>query len=173
MLPIRGGASIPLEKMQRAICNHNFLFDSRIAWTYYDLAPIFGLDPAAAMCQAIHETGWFVSDRAVRQNNFAGIGVTSDAAIGAVDVSVIGGVLRHLSHLVAYCVDAPNAWARLIDNRYDIVLKLRPNPAKAVATVYTDLNDRWAVTMKDGKIVPNQYGQKIEEIHTAIKNAAY
>jgi hypothetical protein len=99
--------------------------------------------------------------------------VTSDAAIGAVDVSVIGGVLRHLSHLVAYCVDAPNAWARLIDNRYDIVLKLRPNPAKAVATVYTDLNDRWAVTMKDGKIVPNQYGQKIEEIHTAIKNAAY
>jgi N-acetylmuramoyl-L-alanine amidase len=152
--------------MQRAICSHNFIFDTRIAWAYYDLAPIFGLDPAAAMCQAIHETGWFMSDRAVRQNNFAGIGVTSDAAIGAVDVSVIGGVLRHLSHLVAYSVDAINAWAQLIDDRYDLVIGLRPNKSKAVATYYTDLNARWAYP-------GTNYGQAIEAIHTAIKNAPY
>jgi N-acetylmuramoyl-L-alanine amidase len=164
MLPIRGGASIPLEKMQRAICNRNLIFDTRIAWAYYDMAPIFGLDPAAAMCQAIHETGWFTSDRAVKQNNFAGIGVTSDAAIGAVDVSVIGGVLRHLSHLVAYSADAINAWARLIDARYDLVVSLRPNKARAVAYYYQDLDGRWAVPGKG-------YGNAIEGIHKAIAAA--
>lgn len=164
MLLIRGTTpTISLARMVRIIKSHNFMFDEHIAWAYYDLAPIFGIDPAAAMCQAIHETGWFTSDKAVRQNNFAGIGVTSDTAIGAVDVSVIGGILRHLSHLVAYAVDTINKWAELIDDRYDLVIGLRPNKTKAVAKYYTDLNKRWATG--------NNYGQAIEAIHTAIKNA--
>ena len=165
MLAIRGTSpTIPLEKMSRIIKGHNPNFKPEIAWAYYDLAKIFGIDPAAAMCQAIHETGWFMSEKAVKQNNFAGIGVTSNTAVGAVSIAVIGGVLQHLSHLVAYSVDSYNSWAALLDNRYDLVVKLRRDRNKAVAAVYTDLNGRWAVP-------GNTYGQAIEAIWTAIRNA--
>lgn len=162
MLKIIGSTpTISLARMIRVIQSHNKSFRPEIAWAYYDLAPIFGIDPAAAMCQAIHETGWFTSDKAVKQNNFAGIGVTSNAAIGAIDVSMIGGVLRHLSHLVAYAVQSRNEWAAYIDNRYDLVKRLYGNK---LAVYYTDLNGKWAVP-------GNSYGEAIESIHTAIKNA--
>jgi hypothetical protein len=163
VLKIRGAVpTISLARMVRVIQSHNKNFRPEIAWAYYDLAQIFGLDPAAAMCQAIHETGWFTSEKAVKQNNFAGIGVTSNATIGAIDVSIIGGVLRHLSHLVAYAVEARNEWAAYIDNRYDLVKKLY---SSRLAVYYTDLNGKWAVP-------GTNYGQAIEAIHTAIKNAA-
>lgn len=165
MLPIRGGASITRYHLTKIIQGHNSAFIADIAWAYYDLAPIFGVDPAAAMCQAIHETGWFTSPRAVKQNNFAGIGVTSNTAIGAIDVSIIGGVLRHLSHLVAYSVDGRNEWAALIDQRYDLVLSLRPNKAKAVAVFYQDLDGKWANPGRG-------YGDAIEKIHADIQAAA-
>lgn len=161
MLRIRGTATISPDKMTRIIKGHNAAYNEHITWAYYDLAPIFGIDPAAAMAQAIHETGWFKSDKAVKQNNFAGIGVTSNAAIGAIDVSVIGGVLRHLSHLVAYAVSAINAWAQLLDNRYDLVKKLY---GTKLAVYYTDLNGKWATP-------GSNYGQAIEAIHTAILQA--
>jgi hypothetical protein len=70
------------------------------AYTAYgDVTAIGNLYPFA---QAVHETGWFASERFVKSYNPAGLGATDDGAWGATFETISAGVLAQYAHLLCY-----------------------------------------------------------------------
>jgi N-acetylmuramoyl-L-alanine amidase len=109
--------------------------------------------------QAVHETGWFTSDRWVQNNNPAGLGATNDGAMGFVASSIEEGILAQYAHLVAYAVPLLSMSVLQLgivgfDPRGRV---MRGNKLTGSASRWIDLNGRWAVP-------GTTYGQRIIEI---------
>ena len=109
--------------------------------------------------QAAHETGWFTSDRWVKNNNPAGLGATNDGAMGFVADSIEEGILAQYAHLTAYALPLLSMSVLQLgilgfDPRGRI---MRGDNLLGSAPRWIDLNGRWAVP-------GTTYGQRIIEI---------
>ncbi len=77
-----------------------------IASLYHRDAPAAGLNPDLALAQACLETGFFTSDRWLRQRNPAGIGITASDVPGIDFETPEAGIRAHLAHLCCYAYSA-------------------------------------------------------------------
>ena len=99
-----------------------------------------GLNGDLVAAQIAHETGWWSSAWAAR-NNPAGLGVTGVAGEGLSFPTVAAGIQAQVAHLLTYCLGAKNPWAKL-DPRY---LAAADAGYLASVRVLKDLDGRWAV----------------------------
>jgi hypothetical protein len=119
------------------------------------------IDGEIALCQAIHETGWFQypGDVQPHQNNYAGIGATGGGEPGNSFPSARIGVRAHIQHLKAYA-DPNITEAELVhpcvDPRFKYV-------TKGSAKTWESLGGKWAVPGFG-------YGERILAIHRRMKD---
>ncbi|HUO38928.1 MAG TPA: N-acetylmuramoyl-L-alanine amidase [Mycobacterium sp.] len=110
-----------------------------IAETYVGEGELEGVTGDIAMCQAIHETGWFAfgGDVTSGQFNPAGIGAVGGGAHGASFPSFQVGIRAHIQHLKAYASTAPLNQPQ-VDPRYALV-------AHGSCPTWESLDGHWAV----------------------------
>ena len=156
------------------IKKNNTKFDHNIAIKFFELAPIYGIDPVMAIAQSCLETGWFkYSGSAVTpaHHNYCGLGVTTTGQPGSIFDSIEGGVTAQLQHLYAYgCKEAVPAGEKILDPRFSLV-------TRGIAPYWQQLAGRWAVpgydkntysTPEDAMKAGNTYGQKIRALYSQI-----
>ena len=106
LVPIMGNPTIPIE-----ILNHQVFTRAKhlrvgqrqsIISTFTTLGELTGIGNAYPFMQAAKETGWFTSERFLRNYNPAGLGATDDGAIGAVFDTIEHGILAQYAHLLCY-----------------------------------------------------------------------
>lgn len=113
---------------------------AKLVKLYYEEAGREGIRPDIAFAQAIVETGYFKSARAVGQNNFCGLGATGGSVRGAEFDDVKTGVRACVQHLKAYASKEPPK-TKIVDPRYHYVTPGR-------ATTWADLSGAWAADRK-------------------------
>ena len=126
---------------------------------YYEEATKEGVRPDVAFAQALHETGNFSYGGTVTpdQNNYCGLGTTSDYVQGGYFPSAQIGVRAHIQHLLAYATTRTPS-SDIVDPRYTMV---RDIYGSMTLTHWMDLNGRWAVP-------GTYYGQRIMDIFQQI-----
>lgn len=126
---------------------------------YYEEATKEGVRPDVAFAQALHETGNFSYGGTVTpdQNNYCGLGTTSDYVQGGYFPSAQIGVRAHIQHLLAYATTRTPS-TDIVDPRYTMV---RDIYGSMTLTHWMDLNGRWAVP-------GTYYGQRIMDIFQQI-----
>lgn len=121
-------------------------FDENIAKAFYEIAPVYGVDPSHAVCQSILETGWFKfkgSSVSPEQHNYCGLGATGGGVAGAKFDTIEAGVEAQCQHLFAYgCKDPLPAGRKLYDPRFNLV-------TRGIATIWEELAGRWAAAYTD------------------------
>lgn len=162
-------------KAIKKILANNKDFDINIAKAFFELAPLYDIDPMMAISQSILETGWFkYNGSAVKaeQHNYCGLGVVSNGVTGATFDTIEDGVRAQLQHLYAYgCKDElPLSEKTLLDPRFHLV-------TRGIATYWQQLAGRWAVpgydkntysTPQKAMEAGNTYGQKIRTIYNQL-----
>ena len=163
-------------KVCKAILKNNSSFDTNIVKAFFDISPVYGIDPMRAISQSILETGWFkYGGSAVTpdQHNYCGMGVTSNGMKGSSFDTIENGVRAQLQHLYAYgCKDSVPSGEAIVDPRFKYV-------ARGIAPTWEELAGRWCVpgyagsdpeaSMKAG----TTYGQKIDKIYETLNNTSY
>jgi hypothetical protein len=146
--PILNGITVPsnIIKAKLSAMNKSVDYLDEILQAYSVYGKLTSIGSLMPFCQAIHETGWFTSDRWVRNFNPAGIGATNDGAEGNKWTSPTAGILAQYAHLLAYTVNPEKATSTQqllmqISPRYDI---LKKHKLLGVAPCWVDLNGRWA-----------------------------
>ena len=126
---------------------------------YYEEATREGVRPDVAFAQALHETGNFSYGGTVTpdQNNYCGLGTTSDYVQGGYFPSAQIGVRAHIQHLMAYATTRLPS-EEIVDPRYSMV---RDIYGSMTLPHWMDLNGRWAVP-------GTTYGQRILNIFQQI-----
>lgn len=126
---------------------------------YYEEATREGVRPDVAFAQALHETGNFSYGGTVTpdQNNYCGLGTTSDYVQGGYFPSAQIGVRAHIQHLLAYATTRTPS-EEIVDPRYSMV---RDIYGSMTLPHWVDLNGRWAVP-------GTTYGQRIMNIFQQI-----
>ena len=126
---------------------------------YYEEATKEGVRPDVAFAQALHETGNFSYGGTVTpdQNNYCGLGTTSDYVQGGYFPSAQIGVRAHIQHLLAYATTRIPS-SDIVDPRYTMV---RDIYGAMTLPRWLDLNGRWAVP-------GTYYGQHIMAIFQQI-----
>ena len=126
---------------------------------YYEEATREGVRPDVAFAQALHETGNFSYGGTVMpdQNNYCGLGTTSDYVQGGYFPSAQIGVRAHIQHLLAYATTRTPS-EEIVDPRYSMV---RDIYGSMTLPHWVDLNGRWAVP-------GTTYGQRIMNIFQQI-----
>ncbi|MBR2216676.1 MAG: glucosaminidase domain-containing protein [Selenomonadaceae bacterium] len=119
---------------------------------YYEEGMREGIRPDVAFAQAIKETGFFRYGGTVTpdQNNYCGLGTTSDTVKGCYFPSSQMGVRAHIQHLLAYA-STRRPSEPVVDPRYSLVRNLY---GQRILGHWADLNGRWAVP-------GNSYGESI------------
>ena len=126
---------------------------------YYEEATKEGVRPDVAFAQALHETGNFSYGGTVTpdQNNYCGLGTTSEYVQGGYFPSAQIGVRAHIQHLLAYATTRMPS-SDIVDPRYTMV---RDIYGAMTLPHWMDLNGRWAVP-------GTYYGQHIMAIFQQI-----
>ena len=126
---------------------------------YYEEATREGVRPDVAFAQALHETGNFSYGGTVTpdQNNYCGLGTTSEYVQGGYFPSAQIGVRAHIQHLLAYATTRTPS-EEIVDPRYTMV---RDIYGSMTLPHWLDLNGRWAVP-------GTYYGQRIMDIFQQI-----
>ena len=161
-------------KAIKKILTNNSSFDVNIAKKFFEIAPVYGIDPMMAIAQSILETGWFkYSGSAVKaeQHNYCGLGVTSTGVTGASFDTIDDGVTAQLQHLYAYgCKDSIPGGDKVLDPRFNLV-------TRGIAIYWQQLAGRWAVpgydkstyaTPEAAMKAGNTYGQKIRTLYNQL-----
>lgn len=161
-------------KAIKKILSNNTSFDVEIAKKFFEIAPVYGIDPLMAIAQSILETGWFkYAGSAVKpeQHNYCGLGVTSNGVTGAAFDTIADGVTAQLQHLFAYgCKDVIPAGDKVLDPRFNLV-------TRGIAIYWQQLAGRWAcpgydkntyTTPEAAMKAGNTYGQKIRAIYNQL-----
>ena len=153
------------------ILKNNSSFDIKIAKAFFQIAPIYGIDPTRAIAQSILETGWFkYQGSAVKpeHHNYCGLGVTITGIPGNIFNTIEEGVRAQLQHLFAYgSKDNLPDGETLVDKRFKYV-------TRGISPTWEELAGRWAVPGFDGKDAEaaikagTTYGQKIDKIYQEI-----
>ena len=154
-----------------SVIKNNSSFDTNIVKAFFEIAPIYGIDPVRAISQSILETGWFkYAGSAVQpsHHNYCGLGVTVNGKPGNIFDTIENGVRAQLQHLYAYgSKNVLPANETLIDERFKYV-------TRGIAPTWEELAGRWAVPGFDGSdpeaAIKNgtTYGQKIDKIYNSI-----
>ena len=128
---------------------------------YYEEGKREGIRPDVAFVQALKETGFFRYGGTVTpdQNNYCGLGTTSETVKGAYFPSSKMGVRAHIQHLLAYA-STRKPVEPVVDPRYTLV---RSTYGNRTLGQWQDLNGRWAVP-------GNSYGQSILSMFRAMVN---
>lgn len=110
---------------------------------YYEEGAREGIRPDVAFAQALKETGFFRYGGTVTadQNNYCGLGTTSNEVKGAYFSSAKLGVRAQIQHLLAYA-STRQPVEPVVDPRYSLV---RSSYGSRTLSSWTDLNGRWAV----------------------------
>jgi N-acetylmuramoyl-L-alanine amidase len=137
--------SVTTYKLNKTVANLKEIID---AYTVY--GKLTGCGNLVPFCQAAHETGWFTSEKWLKNNNPAGIGATNDGAMGNVWATKEEGILAQYAHLIAYAIPEKN-WTPTQQN----IVKFSPrlsilqkNNLCGIAPKWVNLNGRWAVPGK-------------------------
>ena len=167
-------ASIDCVKAIKTILLNNKDFDISIAKAFFNLAPIYNIDPLMAIAQSILETGWFKfigSSINSEQHNYCGLGATASGANGASFKTIEEGVNAQLQHLFAYgCKDSLPKNVENVDPRFSLV-------TRGIATYWQQLAGRWACPGYDSKVYDtpqkameagNTYGQLIRVLYNQL-----
>lgn len=123
--------------------------------TFLEEGEIEGVAGDIAFCQAIKESGWFRfgGDVLPEQNNFCGLGTTSNGVKGNYFETPRLGIRAQIQHLQAYaCEDELEEVC--VDPRYKYV-------DRGSAKTWEQLNGKWAVP-------GNDYGQDILRLHKSL-----
>jgi hypothetical protein len=158
-------------KAIKGILANNNDFDIQIAKAFFELAPMYGINPMMAISQSVLETGWFkYQGSAVKpeQHNYCGLGVTSLGVEGNAFDTIENGVRAQLQHLYAYgCTnELPENEQTIVDKRFTYV-------KRGIAPYWQNLAGRWACpgyntsvykTPADAMDAGDTYGQKIRAI---------
>ena len=144
-------------------------FDVNIAKAFFEIAPIYGIDPMMAFSQSILETGWFTFSSPGEivtpdQHNYGAMGVTDTGVKGDIYDTIEDGVHAQMQHLSAYASkDGLPDGVKILDKRYSLV-------TKGIAPYWQQLAGRWAypgyekakfATPYDAMLAGNTYGQLI------------
>lgn len=161
-------------KAIKKILSNNSDFDVDIAKKFFEISPIYGIDPIMAIAQSVVETGWFkYKGSAVKpeHHNYCGLGVTSTGITGACFETIDDGVTAQLQHLYAYgCTDPLPSSETLLDPRFGYV-------TRGISIYWQQLAGRWAVPGYDKATYANAeeamkaggtYGQMIRSIYKQI-----
>ena len=126
---------------------------------YYEEGAREGVRPDMAFAQALKETGYFRYGGTVTpdQNNYCGLGTTSESVKGAYFSDSLLGVRAHIQHLLAYA-STRQPVEPVVDPRYDLVRSVYGDDTLGT---WEDLNGRWAVP-------GYTYGQSILEMFDRI-----
>ena len=118
-----------------------------------------GIRPDVAFAQALKETGFFRYGGTVTpdQNNYCGLGTTSEYVQGGYFPSAQIGVRAHIQHLLAYATTRTPS-SDIVDPRYTMVREIY---GSMTLPHWLDLNGRWAVP-------GTYYGQRIMDIFQQI-----
>jgi hypothetical protein len=112
----------------------------------YRLAPLVGVDPAIAVAQSAHETGWWQSPAWTDHLNPAGIGITGPDVASPSWENGVAAARAHLVHLFLYTAGPIPPGHPLepyipLDPRYEAALAAgRAGSASSLA----DLTGLWA-----------------------------
>lgn len=103
---IIGNPTLPMDIFMRVLnerCGH-LPEDHKeaIAAAYFNYGSMLFMGNLYPFAQAIHETGWFTSERFRISNNPAGLGATDDGAWGETFFTIGEGVLAQYAHLLCY-----------------------------------------------------------------------
>lgn len=128
-----------------------------ICAAYWRIGARYGIDPAPALSQSVHETAAYTFGGQVNavQHNPAGLGATNDGAAGGGWSDWPHGIEAHYIHLLAWANDPRGDG----DYRFDAVRAAIAKQGKA--TSWRSLGGRWAVPGVG-------YGSAIEAIWAAI-----
>ncbi len=104
--PIIGGRSAPPEVLLQSLnvnSKHLTMGErNSIISAYTAYGDVTGIGNLYPFSQAVHETGWFASERFVKSYNPAGLGATDDGAWGTHFETTSAGVLAQYAHLLCY-----------------------------------------------------------------------
>lgn len=123
-----------------------------------------------AICQSIHETGFFKYGGQVQwdQNNFSGLGATNDGARGATFESAFDGAMAQIQHLKAYANSTSICHNELLDPRFTYVTRGWAPYLEWLGAGENPKNKIYGVNI--GWAVPgNSYGQSIAKMIELIK----
>jgi len=154
---VMGGQTVPLDRFLSLVMAKNpTLGQARwtAMWTAYrDACQAEGVNQALALVQMLHETNWlrFGGDVQLRQNNFAGLGVTGGGVPGLSFPDIPTGALAHVQHLKAYGSTEPLA-APTVDPRFRYV-------KRGTAPTLRALTGRWAMDPRYGEKLWTLYRQ--------------
>lgn len=101
---IIGQLNVSIDHLRHMLFTRGVLRDfiDPIVCAYTAYGEVFSMGNVYPLAQAIHETGWFTSDRFINNFNPAGLGATNDGATGAVFETISHGVLAQYAHLLCY-----------------------------------------------------------------------
>lgn len=104
--PIIGGKTVDAEVLRKALDKYsNHLTEQQkrsIVFAYCCYGELTELGNIFPFAQAVHETGWFASQRFMRSYNPAGLGATDDGAWGSTFDTIAAGVIAQYAHLLCY-----------------------------------------------------------------------
>lgn len=144
---ILNGPVVPQSVLLKALSGKNVPQAEEIVIAYTALGTLTSIGNLLPFAQAIHETGWFSSWRWRKNNNPAGLGATNDGAVGNAWKTPIDGILAQYAHLLAYSVkmdgsqDPKLVHLAKLSPRYTVLERVK---FLGIATVWSDLNGRWA-----------------------------
>lgn len=171
--PIIGGESVtPVFLMQALNANSRHLTPVQrdsIVSAYTAYGDVTGLGNLYPFSQAIHETGWFASERFVKSYNPAGLGATDDGAWGAHFETISAGVLAQYAHLLCYA--KPEKELNYIQQKLSLLSPRRDALARTyglgvAANNWHGLTQRWNTPGPTG----TQYASRIIGIAERVKN---
>jgi hypothetical protein len=115
------------------------------AQLYLDFGSLYGVRGDIAFAQSMLETNFWRFGGSVRpeQNNFSGLGATSQTEGGASFSTPSQGIEAQIQHLYGYATEAPIPAGRIVvDPRFQI---LETANLRGTAPNWEDLNGKWAV----------------------------
>lgn len=149
-------------------------FDKNIVEAFFDLAPIYKINPLIAISQSILETGWFRfngSSVKPEQHNYCGLGATGGGVSGASFETIDDGVHAQYQHLYAYgCTDSLPSEVEVLDPRFNLV-------SRGSSPHWEELAGKWAVpgydkstysSLAEAAKEGDTYGQKFLKIAEGI-----
>jgi len=129
---------------------------------YYEEGAREGVRPDVAFAQALKETGFFRYGGTVTpdQNNYCGLGTTSENVKGAYFRTAKLGVRAQIQHLLAYASTRQPS-EPVVDPRYGLV---RNSYGTRTLNSWTALNGRWAVPgYAYGQSIMSMFRQMLSE----------
>lgn len=167
-MPLLNAESVSLESLVARTRSKAVHLDTKtinyLVSGYSTMGVLTNLGNLWPFAQAVHETGWFTSERFLKNNNMAGLGATNDGAEGAIFPTITHGIYAQYAHLLCYATK-PEQNTYIIESIAQAsprITQMSSAFGRGCATHWEDLNGKWAYP-------GTSYAQAIEKIVQYIK----